>query len=665
LSPKEQLTGKQATIGNNVLLGFQNQVKSTFALAALHILRKLTAPTPVLEEQVLLQVRLACLPKLPTFYVGEISQVYQLTRNSVQERLLCVNGVVDCVWLPEFRIAGQIFECRNVECRNKSRLHVNTLEASCTTKRDQDGKRLKQSTRMGGAHLLDQICSACGVKMEELITDRTFSTRQKIRVVERGIRHTFANTLTGILEDDLVNSVHVGDEVEMVVGAGRLLKLRPDKTEYDNGLVALINNISLPNPPTYTLSPAIQALLDMKLSPWSYLQRLVDCFCRDVCPHVVWRRVKLALLFSLVSLPTYGFDVLEDNDLEQRPTDVSPAIHIALHSPGCDSRLWLLMECAAGFRRHARWNATGSKRRPSLVQVEKDRIVRGGLSDAIGGVLLVDGDGLNKADALHLMQVMEVPHPLPLVQGNSLVPYSQEAIVWCVMSASGKTRKLIWSGMEGKSSCVLRVRPTQQASQVDLQVSEHVLLQAMGLDPYQHRGKPIYPDISKQDFEGLIHIGANLHVIMGPECKSLIQEYFLVLRKAHALMNETFQGKESMFTIMDALVRLSMASARLCLRSETIVDDAVVACLLVEESVSVRQGTTSFMGFGDLSDDGENVKVLFQNAQALLVDEHGQTVEDPRTMQSVCDGDDACINNFYDALCKVLERHRLADAVEV
>ena len=57
-------------------------------------------------------------------------------------------------------------------------------------------------------------------------------------------------------------------------------------------------------------------------------------------------------------------------------------------------------------------------------------------------------------------------------------------------------------------------------------------------------------------------------------------------------------------------MRVSAGHARLCLRNKAVVDDALVAILLVEESLTTLY-QTSLLGFQSLPGDKENWRLLY------------------------------------------------------
>ncbi|KAI9343515.1 hypothetical protein BDR26DRAFT_858230 [Obelidium mucronatum] len=122
------------------------------------------------------------------------------------------------------------------------------------------------------------------------------------------------------------------------------------------------------------------------------------------------------------------------------------------------------------------------------------------------------------------------------------------------------------------------------------------------------------PFICHADLSRFIHIVSDIQVMIPQECSEFLQSYFSLIRKN---FGSTVGGLkcDSMFVTMESLVRVAMAHARICLRDEVLLDDALVSIMLVEESLLFVTGL-SVLGFASLPEDQESIWSLCGDSQS-------------------------------------------------
>ncbi|CAG8647161.1 5688_t:CDS:2, partial [Scutellospora calospora] len=217
------------------------------------------------------------------------------------------------------------------------------------------------------------------------------------------------------------------------------------KSWYDNGLHVEVNNIKkvvmneIISAHSYSLNDEqhpfvlpkyISNLKKLNLPAWGFTQRLVDVFCGneneqifhayacpcllsyttnicficmqsifvlidDIVPRFAYRKIKLFLLLSLVSL----------SEKQSKKHCISPSIHIMIISDGYNSIIPKMIRHVSKLKRHEEWTyGNGQKKQPLFIiqngqgPTKENFIESTILARSQGGILMVNLDSLSKRD---------------------------------------------------------------------------------------------------------------------------------------------------------------------------------------------------------------------------------------------------------------------------
>ncbi|TRY69915.1 hypothetical protein DNTS_015368 [Danionella cerebrum] len=122
-----------------------------------------------------------------------------------------------------------------------------------------------------------------------------------------------------------------------------------------------------------------------------------------------------------------------------------------------------------------------------------------------------------------------------------------------------------------------------------LSMTEHTLRQAMasGEPPYMASMK-----YTSQDYKELLAYARELKVHMSPEAEKMIHGYYMASRRIRS--NSTPRSSLSI-TSIKLLISLAQAHAKLNLRTEVLEEDAVIAVLLYESSLTLKHGASALV----------------------------------------------------------------------
>ncbi|XP_062489225.1 minichromosome maintenance domain-containing protein 2 isoform X3 [Pezoporus occidentalis] len=93
-----------------------------------------------------------------------------------------------------------------------------------------------------------------------------------------------------------------------------------------------------------------------------------------------------------------------------------------------------------------------------------------------------------------------------------------------------------------------------------------------------------------QDYEEFILFAKNLHVELSPEAESLIQGYYLASRRVR---RDSTHGSTLSASALKILISLSKAHAKLSLRKKVLEEDALIAILFLESSLTLKHGKSA------------------------------------------------------------------------
>ncbi|KAI8914859.1 MCM2/3/5 family-domain-containing protein [Powellomyces hirtus] len=648
-----RFTEFDASLGNLLIAGTCSHLD--FENACFHLLDAALSPTGAgFPEYVRVSVRLAY---LPTFQEAQYASA-QIRRRygdkQADETFVKVRGEISGLYHTVHVVYSYLYRCTYHKCRNPNTLHITPdAQRHRVIKREADGENL-MTTTSATLHEIDLTCSSCGKTMLESPVDRV-TTGDHIELVGtlvpmRGhcVGYRYVTDYKMLVK---VNNAHVLNWVPSLSDSRSYkdqvnLKENHLRTARKPDLFGLGGDV-LPDP--------ILALQHETLSPYAFTQKLVDSFCDQVVPRAFWRKAKLSMLLSLVSMPTA---------LKPKVKAATPrqGIHILLHSDSRIPALERLVSSAVTLRRSCKWTfgsgTKHSKLNSSWAACSDGKSTAS--AKANSGIMMAELDKFSKGMAEELDdELAKLQEPAvgtvrkENLRVNSFCLWASAAVLNKKNGRSyqqGQTKQPMLQHqlpqplgpLLSKFDIMLNLRNSSDG-QFDELLARHILAHPVN-EPCDIRNEF---HLTLDDFAQFLHVAANIEVKLSEDCQLLLRSYFSALR---TLVGNIANGSESMFATMETLVRLTSAHAKLCLRDTALVDDALVrfgyycrsiindnaqrvagtSILLVEESMALSMGV-SIMGFTSLPQDQENLTVLFgagySNGTANDVSDQGDSME--------------------------------------
>ncbi|KAJ7406041.1 MCM domain-containing protein 2 [Pitangus sulphuratus] len=398
--------------------------------------------------------------------------------------------------------------------------------------------------------------------------------------------HFRIQAFTVFLRDELANKMTIGNHYR-IIGIPACVQ---------NGLQATAcieaNSVQLckPNGPSF-LSDNFNYLLSLTSSScWRFTAVLANIFASQVVPPGTYNTLKLAILLSLVQT------------CEKENADYLDLLIVTSDTLVIDRLLnYSLCLLPRGIR-----HPPSSEIFPS---VSKDKHGTGSASIqacsavlAKGGVCYIGDLSSYKKDKLELLQsVLESRTTTVFIPGKK---YGEEADQQVTISLQTN----FWSFVDMDSSSKKHIQKENfLIGQMDVSLIPANLVDVFGLliynefpscrlsSPLIHHilKKAINPEamlykvsqqFRTQDYE------ENLHVELSSEAENLIQGYYLASRRVR---RDSIHGSTLSASALKILISLSKAHTKLSLRQTVLGEDALIAILLLESSLTLKHGTSA------------------------------------------------------------------------
>ncbi|XP_061304335.1 minichromosome maintenance domain-containing protein 2 isoform X3 [Pezoporus flaviventris] len=225
---------------------------------------------------------------------------------------------------------------------------------------------------------------------------------------------------------------------------------------------------------------------------------------------------------------------------------------------------------------------------------------------AKGGICYIGDLASYKKDKLELLQsVLESRTTTVFIPGKK---YGEEADQQVTISLQTN----FWSYVDSSSKKHIQ-KDNFLIGQMDMSLIPPNLVDGFGLlihnefpscqqsSPLVHHTlkKAIHPEamlykvsqqFRMQDYEEFILFAKNLHVELSPEAESLIQGYYLTSRRVR---RDSTHGSTLSASALKILISLSKAHAKLSLRKKVLEEDALIAILFLESSLTLKHGKSA------------------------------------------------------------------------
>ncbi|XP_061304334.1 minichromosome maintenance domain-containing protein 2 isoform X2 [Pezoporus flaviventris] len=393
-----------------------------------------------------------------------------------------------------------------------------------------------------------------------------------------------------VLGDELANKMKIGNHYK-IIGIPACVQ---------NGLQATacieINSIQLckQSGPSF-VSDNFKYLLSLTASScWRFTAILANIFASEVVPPGTYNTLKLAILLSLVQT------------CEKENADYLDLLIVTTDTLVIDRLLnYSLCLLPRGIR-HPPYSDI-------FPSVSKDKHGTGSASIqacsavlAKGGICYIGDLASYKKDKLELLQsVLESRTTTVFIPGKK---YGEEADQQVTISLQTN----FWSYVDSSSKKHIQ-KDNFLIGQMDMSLIPPNLVDGFGLlihnefpscqqsSPLVHHTlkKAIHPEamlykvsqqFRMQDYEEFILFAKNLHVELSPEAESLIQGYYLTSRRVR---RDSTHGSTLSASALKILISLSKAHAKLSLRKKVLEEDALIAILFLESSLTLKHGKSA------------------------------------------------------------------------
>ncbi|XP_069777439.1 minichromosome maintenance domain-containing protein 2 [Narcine bancroftii] len=539
------------------------------------------------ENQVNVVLKLTHLPPLSSYSLNlcQFPRGYQLLR------YYTVEGLVIAVTTVTKYTQGARFLCSESSCPfsigfRYIRVHTVGATESATVRND-------------------FTCTLCNSTLKEDVKFRVLGDKQLIEMIDASAldvikgnqvnkSHSRYQSYTVFLRDELLNKMKMGNRYYVTgipthVYSGSQLTLCMEA----NSIQPWIAN----DPPS--INENFKYLLSVTMSsPWRFAAVLVDNFASQIVPSGTCNILKLSLLLSLVQTCNIGKQSVEHLDLL-----------IATSDPITVDRLLMYSLSLVPF---------GVRHLPSyeiFATVSKDEHGTGTAKVQAGSALLAKrgacyiGDLHSvKKEALQLLQtVLETRSITVFISGKKFgedvdqqMTFPVECNFWALAEANTHIKKAVQQedaviGSVNFSSVPatladgfgLRIYCSESSNyHCPMRLIRHKLNQAM------QQNKPLYPapqQITTKDYEELLAFARNQEAALTIKAERLIQGYYTASRR---LRTDSVHGSKISPLALKTLMSLSEAHAKLSLRHKILEQDAVIAILLYEISITARHGAS-------------------------------------------------------------------------
>ncbi|XP_036935587.1 minichromosome maintenance domain-containing protein 2 [Acanthopagrus latus] len=537
------------------------------------------------ESQVNVILKLTHLPPFPEYMLDLCS----FPRGYGPLRPVSMEGLVIAMTRVTKYTQGARFLCINDDCPCSTGFHHIRIHAPGAT----------ESATVGNSF----SCMICSSPLKEDMKFRVLGDKQLVELIHvsalDGLRGHWQSSLryqsvTLFLRDELCNSVRIG-RLYRVLGISAHVHQWPSTTW------SVEANSIQPWEPEYPhkVSARFQELLKATAgSPWRFSAVVAQGFGLDVAPPGLYNILKLGLLLSLVQTRADAKDTFHSLDLLVVTTDTLITDRLMTYS--------LRLACR-GVRHQASAEMFASLSRDEH-GAGTANIHAGSALLATGGICMLGDLGCYKKERLDSLQsVLEsctvsvfIPGKKYGEDADQQLSFPVQCSFWALTDASRRAGRAE-SALLGTAD--LGPVPVQLADAFglviqckDMMGEEHALL-AQTVHTLQQAvqpGKPLHSpgwEFSTQDYQELVAHARSLQVKLSPEAEKVIHGYYMASRRVRTQS----QGVKMSVASVKLLISLAEAHCKLCLRTRVLEEDAVIAVLLCENSVTLRHGASALI----------------------------------------------------------------------
>ncbi|KAL1006484.1 hypothetical protein UPYG_G00072960 [Umbra pygmaea] len=452
----------------------------------------------------------------------------------------------------------------------------------------------------------DFRCLLCSSPLKEDVKFRVLGDKQLVELIHvkaldvlkvhppRSLRY---QSVTLFLRDELCNSMKIGRLY-------RVLGIPAHVHQWPNVTWSVEANSVQSWEPEYpgTISTNFQALLTATaFSPWSFSAIVANSFGSAVVPPGMYSTLKMCLLLSLVQGTVNNPDSVHCLDLLALTADTLIV-----------DRLMMYSLTLAG--RGVRHNASGEM----FAYLSRDEhgagtanIHAGSALLATGGVCMLGDLGNYRKDKMDALQsALESRLVSVLIPGKKYgedadeqVCFSIQCSFWALADSKSPSKQSSRTDSMALGTADMGPVPAQLAETFGLVVqcgeadreqallaqTVHTLRQAV------QPGEPLYPScmqFTTQDYQELLAHAQRLQTELSPGAEKMIHGYYMASRRVRT---ESGHGAKMSVASIKLMMSLAEAHSKLCLRTNVLEEDAVIAVLLCENSITLRHGASALV----------------------------------------------------------------------
>ncbi len=501
-------------------------------------------------------------------------------------RFLSVAGTVIRTGLVKMLESQQLFEC--TKCKHKFSADVSlelgkiSLPAKCPSDRANPCK---------------------GVNFKGIEGTQIHRDYQEIKIQERNQGLSVSavpRSIVVILEDDLVDTCKAGDDVVVTGTVMRQWRRMFPGARCDLELSLLANSLQVKNEHKSKVeveSETVQIFQDFWRKQCEAKCPLAgrNTILASICPQVYGLfSVKLAVALMLIG----GVPRTASNG-----THIRGEVHLLLVGDPGTGKSQFLKYAAKLSPRSVLTTGMGSTAAGLTVTAQRDGgewvLEAGALVLGDGGLCCIDEfDGIREADRATIHEAME-QQTLSVAKAGLVTTLNTRTTVFGVTNPKGNydpseplsVNTSLSGPLLSRFDIVLVLLDTKNP-QWDNVVSDHILSSHQGLPAgkrqQQNNADQASPNWTMELLQKYIcHVKASIFPVMTEEAERIIMGYYQLSRR-----EECRSAARTTIRLLESLIRLAEAHARLMYRHEVLRVDAVTACVLVEASMN----TNSFLG---------------------------------------------------------------------
>ncbi|XP_053467372.1 minichromosome maintenance domain-containing protein 2 [Ictalurus furcatus] len=531
------------------------------------------------ESQVNVVLRPTHMPPFPN-YVLDLSE---FPRGYYLMRPVALEGLVIAMTCVTKYTQGARFICEEEKCPCSRGFHHIRVHAPGAT---------ESSTVRS-----DFVCFLCSSPLKEDVKSRVLGNKQLVELVHvraldvLGVHENSSlryQSVTLFLRDELCNTMKIG-QLYRVVGI-------PAHVHQWSNITWTIEACSVQNlMPDYSscVSDNFQVLhAASACSPWRFSAIVANSFGSPVVPPGLYSTLKLALLLSLVQTKKETLEAHNHLDVLAFTGDTLNVERLMTYSLGLAAR---------GIRHPVTGELFASLSRDDH-GAGTANIHAGSALLAAGGVCLLGDLTCYKKDRIDTLQSaldsravsVFIPGKKYGEDTDQLLSFPIDCNFWALADAITPSKKATRPDSVLLGSVEMGLVPPQVVDAFGLVIqcrepggnhpllpmTVHTLRQAIS------PGEPIYPacmQFTTQDYKDLLAYARSLKVDMSTEAEMMIHGYYMASRRVRSSVP---------VASIKLLIALAQAHAKLNLRTLVLEEDAVIAVLLCENSITLKHGAS-------------------------------------------------------------------------